>query len=149
MLNMRVIGSRKPLNGAFGPSRGGTKLHRLRRPTDKSVQWHGGRRPESLLPHSAARTDWAASGCRRGPIEGSPPLPVFRRRGVTAGPHPRYISMERRRADPDTALGYLEGLPALVLLGRLPVPVLAVDRIEQQVDQMRDKLPDHVEVPQP
>ena len=25
----------------------------------------------------------------------------------------------------------------------------AVDRIEQQVDQMRDKLPDHVEVPQP
>ncbi|ELB88977.1 hypothetical protein Rwratislav_31860 [Rhodococcus wratislaviensis IFP 2016] len=36
--------------------------------------------------------------------------------------------MERRRADPDTALGYLEGLPALVLLERLPVPVLAVDR---------------------
>ncbi|MFC9838767.1 DUF4190 domain-containing protein [Rhodococcus sp. NPDC127530] len=25
----------------------------------------------------------------------------------------------------------------------------AVDRIEQQVDQMRDKIPDHVEVPQP
>ncbi|QYA99959.1 DUF4190 domain-containing protein (plasmid) [Rhodococcus sp. USK10] len=25
----------------------------------------------------------------------------------------------------------------------------AVDRIEQQLDQMRDKLPDHVEVPQP
>ncbi|MDF3313612.1 DUF4190 domain-containing protein [Rhodococcus sp. T2V] len=25
----------------------------------------------------------------------------------------------------------------------------AVDRIEQQVDKMRDKLPDHVEVPQP
>ena len=25
----------------------------------------------------------------------------------------------------------------------------AVDRVEQQVDQMRDKLPDHVEVPQP
>ena len=25
----------------------------------------------------------------------------------------------------------------------------AVDRIEQQVDQMRDQLPDHVEVPQP
>jgi PAS domain-containing protein len=33
---------------------------------------------------------------------------------------------ERRRPDPDTALGYLERLPALVLLERLPVPVLAV-----------------------
>lgn len=36
--------------------------------------------------------------------------------------------MERRRAGPDTALGFLEGLPALVLLERLPVPVLALDR---------------------
>jgi PAS domain S-box-containing protein len=34
--------------------------------------------------------------------------------------------MDRRRPDPDTALGFLEQLPALVLLGRLPVPVLAV-----------------------
>lgn len=35
---------------------------------------------------------------------------------------------DRRRANPDTALGYLERLPALVLLARLPVPVLAVER---------------------
>ncbi|MCZ4588215.1 PAS domain-containing protein (plasmid) [Rhodococcus opacus] len=35
---------------------------------------------------------------------------------------------DRRRANPDTTLGYLERLPALVLLARLPVPVLAVER---------------------
>ncbi|MDV7087700.1 PAS domain-containing protein [Rhodococcus opacus] len=35
---------------------------------------------------------------------------------------------ERRRPDPDTALGYLERMPALVLLARLPVPVLAVQQ---------------------
>ncbi|MFC9839559.1 PAS domain-containing protein [Rhodococcus sp. NPDC127530] len=34
--------------------------------------------------------------------------------------------MERRRPNPETALGYLEQLPVLVLLDRLPVPVLAV-----------------------
>jgi len=34
---------------------------------------------------------------------------------------------ERRRPIPDTPLGYLEQLPALVLLERLPVPVLAVE----------------------
>lgn len=35
---------------------------------------------------------------------------------------------DRRRANPDTALGYLDRLPALVLLARLPVPVLAVEQ---------------------
>ncbi|MFC9554505.1 PAS domain-containing protein [Rhodococcus sp. NPDC056960] len=34
---------------------------------------------------------------------------------------------ERRRPTPGTPLGYLEQLPALVLLERLPVPVLAVE----------------------
>ncbi|UZG57240.1 PAS domain-containing protein [Rhodococcus opacus] len=34
---------------------------------------------------------------------------------------------ERRRPTPETPLGYLEQLPALVLLERLPVPVLAVE----------------------
>lgn len=35
--------------------------------------------------------------------------------------------MDRRRPNPDTTLGYLEQLPpVLVLLDRLPVPVLAV-----------------------
>ncbi|WP_037204323.1 PAS domain-containing protein [Rhodococcus opacus] len=34
---------------------------------------------------------------------------------------------ERRRPTPETPLGYLKQLPALVLLERLPVPVLAVE----------------------
>lgn len=34
---------------------------------------------------------------------------------------------DRRRPDPETAVGYLEQLPALVLLQRLPVPTLAAD----------------------
>ncbi|MGV9862345.1 PAS domain-containing protein [Rhodococcus koreensis] len=35
--------------------------------------------------------------------------------------------MERRAPNPETALGYLERLPALVLLRRVPVPVLVLD----------------------
>ena len=45
-----------------------------------------------------------------------------RRRWASAGP-----GRDRRRSDPNTALGYLEQLPALRLLERLPVPALAVD----------------------
>lgn len=36
-------------------------------------------------------------------------------------------STNRRRSDPVTALDYLQQLPALVLLQRLPVPTLAAD----------------------
>ncbi|MFC0453843.1 PAS domain S-box protein [Rhodococcus jostii] len=45
-----------------------------------------------------------------------------RRRWASTGPN-----RDRRRSDPNNALGYLEQLPALRLLERLPVPALAVD----------------------
>ncbi|MBJ8339239.1 MULTISPECIES: PAS domain-containing protein [Antrihabitans] len=34
---------------------------------------------------------------------------------------------EERKPAPDTALGYLHQLPALILIDRLPIPILAVD----------------------
>ncbi|MFD9660224.1 PAS domain-containing protein [Rhodococcus sp. NPDC059968] len=45
-----------------------------------------------------------------------------RRRWASAGP-----GRDRRRSAPNTPLGYVEQLPALRLLERLPVPALAVD----------------------
>jgi PAS domain S-box-containing protein len=36
---------------------------------------------------------------------------------------------EKRRPVPETALGYLEHLPALVLIDRLPIPIVALDAV--------------------